>query len=159
MGEVVVEEWLNRNGYFTIRGVKLGNDEMDILAIRILENGVAERRHVEVSLSVNPIGYFSTGNAKRMNHVELSVAVNSWIRKKFDMPKKVQLLNSLGSGLWSREFVIHRLRHQEEIDMIAANGIKIWHLSEILKSLRSGKTRISKASGSDLLELISFSSD
>ena len=31
--EEVVEEWLNRNGYFTIRGIKVGVDEIDTLAI------------------------------------------------------------------------------------------------------------------------------
>jgi hypothetical protein len=44
LAEVVVEEWLNRRGYFTIRGVKLGNDEIDILAIRPFANGHIERR-------------------------------------------------------------------------------------------------------------------
>jgi len=34
LAEEVVEEWLNRKGYFTIRGVKVGVDEIDILAIR-----------------------------------------------------------------------------------------------------------------------------
>ena len=36
LAEEVVEEWLNRNGYFTIRGIKVGVDEIDILAIRPL---------------------------------------------------------------------------------------------------------------------------
>jgi len=58
LAEVVVEEWLNRRGYFTIRGVKLGNDEIDLLAIRPLSNGNIERRHIEVSASTNPISYF-----------------------------------------------------------------------------------------------------
>jgi len=30
----LVEEWLNREGFFTIRGVKHGVDEMDLLAIK-----------------------------------------------------------------------------------------------------------------------------
>ncbi len=33
LAEEVVEEWLNRNGYFTIRGIKVGVDEIDTLAI------------------------------------------------------------------------------------------------------------------------------
>jgi len=39
LGEEIVEEWLNRQGHFTIRGIKLGVDEIDILAIRPLLNG------------------------------------------------------------------------------------------------------------------------
>jgi len=34
LGESLVEEWLNREGFFTIRGVKHGVDEMDLLAIK-----------------------------------------------------------------------------------------------------------------------------
>ena len=30
LAEELVEEWLNRHGYFTIRGVKLGVHEMDL---------------------------------------------------------------------------------------------------------------------------------
>lgn len=36
--ETLVEEWFNRNGYFTIRGIKDKIDEMDILAIKNLDN-------------------------------------------------------------------------------------------------------------------------
>jgi hypothetical protein len=34
LAEELVEEWLNRQGYFTIRGIKLGVHEIDLLAIR-----------------------------------------------------------------------------------------------------------------------------
>ena len=48
LGEEVVEEWLNRNGYFTIRGIKVGVDEIDILAIRPTPDRQHECRHIEV---------------------------------------------------------------------------------------------------------------
>jgi hypothetical protein len=35
LAEEIVEEWLNRNGYFTIRGIKLGVHEIDLLAIAV----------------------------------------------------------------------------------------------------------------------------
>jgi hypothetical protein len=34
LAESLVEEWLNRKGFFTIRGIKHGVAEMDLLAIR-----------------------------------------------------------------------------------------------------------------------------
>lgn len=113
LAEVVVEEWLNRQGYFTIRGVKLGNDEIDILAIRPLLNGNIECRHIEVSVSTNPISYFSplpksirkaTGralSAKKRSPELLAEAVLDWVDKKYRKPNKLQLLNSLGGGGWS----------------------------------------------------------
>jgi len=33
LAESLVEEWLNRDGYFTIRGVKRGVGELDLLAV------------------------------------------------------------------------------------------------------------------------------
>ena len=33
LAEEIVEEWLNRNGFFTIRGIKVGVYEIDLLAI------------------------------------------------------------------------------------------------------------------------------
>ncbi len=34
MGEQLAEEWLNRRGYFTIRGIKIGTGEIDPLSVR-----------------------------------------------------------------------------------------------------------------------------
>src|SRR5262245_16321568 len=96
--------------YFTIRGVKLGNDEIDILAVRPLANGLIERRHLEVSASTNPISYFSplpksfriaTGravSAKKRSPAILAEAVRDWVNKKYRKPNKVQLLQTLGDG-------------------------------------------------------------
>lgn len=43
-----MEEWLNRQGYFTIRGIKVGVDEIDILALKMNIDGTSECRHFEV---------------------------------------------------------------------------------------------------------------
>jgi hypothetical protein len=40
LAEELVEEWLNRAGYFTIRGVKLGVHEIDLLAVRPVTGGL-----------------------------------------------------------------------------------------------------------------------
>lgn len=168
LAEVVVEEWLNRQGYFTIRGIKLGNDEIDILAIRPRSNGTIERRHIEVSISTNPISYFSplpksvraaTGrsvSAKRRNPELLAEAVLGWVDKKYRKPNKVQLFGSLGGGDWSKEFVVHRVKYPDEIELIRSYGINIVYLSDIVKEMRSGKTPIKAASGAELMELMSL---
>ena len=63
---------------------------------------------------------------------------------------------ALGGGNWSQEFVIHRVKYPEEIDLIRSHGIKILYLQDIVRELRSSKTPIKAASGSDLLELMSL---
>jgi len=48
------------------------------------------------------------------------------------------------------------VKYPEEIELIHSYGIKILHLAEIVKELRTSKTPIRAASGADLLELMSL---
>ena len=59
LAEEIVEEWLNRQGYFTIRGIKMGVQEIDLLAVKWQIDGKAECRHVEVQASMRPVSYIS----------------------------------------------------------------------------------------------------
>ena len=56
LAEEIVEEWLNRNGFFTIRGIKVGVHEIDLLAVGFKE-GETICRHIEVQASVRPVSY------------------------------------------------------------------------------------------------------
>ena len=47
LAEEIVEVWLNRDGYFTIRVIKLGIHEIDLLALSICGSEI-EARHIEV---------------------------------------------------------------------------------------------------------------
>ena len=58
LAESLVEEWLNRAGYFTIRGARFGVSEMDLLAVKQGADGL-EARHIEVQMSTIPISYIS----------------------------------------------------------------------------------------------------
>lgn len=59
LAEEVVEEWLNRQGFFTIRGIKMGVQEIDLLAVKWQIDAKAECRHVEVQASMRPVSYIS----------------------------------------------------------------------------------------------------
>ena len=158
LAEVVVEEWLNRQGYFTIRNIRIGNDEIDLLAIRLLPDGNIKRRHIEVQASVQPISYISRKNAKRVNSVVLEAGVKEWVHKKFDMEKKQQQRAFLGNGKWSRELVINQVKSKAEVTLINQQGVEILRLADIVKELRTMNTVVKKASGADLLELIHLAS-
>src|SRR5678815_5231534 len=58
LAESLVDEWLNRQGFFTVRGIKHGVDEIDLLGVRPSDDGL-EAWHVEVQASCRPIGYIS----------------------------------------------------------------------------------------------------
>jgi hypothetical protein len=171
LGEEIVEEWLNRQGYFTIRGIKLGVDEIDILAIRPLPNGKIDGRHIEVQVSVRPISYIcelpkhirrETGRAAKgaaeRSPKELKEGVKEWVDKKYHKRNKLTLLASLGQDEWKEELVVHNVKSEHELELIRGHGIHILRLSQILKELRDGNTLIKAASGSDLLELMHLSS-
>jgi len=58
LAEEIVEEWLNRDGWFTIRGIKIGVHEIDILAIKPTTNEI-QCRHLEVQASFNAVSYLT----------------------------------------------------------------------------------------------------
>ena len=167
LGEEVVEEWLNRKGYFTIRGIKLGVHEIDILAFKPHPNGFQECRHIEVQVSTNPIAYISKvpkkiqiargigpDNAKERTVDELKQGIAEWVAKKFDHPKKVELRNRLFPGEWSRELVANEVKHPKELDLLREAGITILRLKDIVHELAETDTLIQAAAGNDLFTLM-----
>src|SRR3712207_4540485 len=79
--ETLVEEWLNRKEYFTIRGAKKGGAEMDLLAVSF--NNEPDALHVEVSVSGRAIGYISGPPLRKKPPEELKASVEAWFIKKF----------------------------------------------------------------------------
>ena len=166
LAEELVEEWLNRDGFFTIRGVKIGVNEMDLLAIRPTPSGL-ECRHVEVQASVNPVSYLfrlskddqkatgraATSSGKRTD-AENEHGADDWVKKKFTLPQKVKMLGQLAPGPWSKELVVHRLKHPEELDLLRARGVTVHQLDDVLNQLMRGETTVERASGGDFLDLV-----
>jgi hypothetical protein len=166
LAEELVEEWLNREGFFTIRGLKIGVHEMDLLAIRHTDKGI-ECRHVEVQASVNPVSYLfrlskvdqdargiaATSSAKRSTE-ELERGADDWVMKKFDLPQKAKMRQRLAPGPWTRELVVHRLKHPAELDLLRARGVVVHQLDDVLSDLMKGGSVIERASGGDFLDLV-----
>lgn len=168
LAEELVEEWLNRQGYFTIRGTKVGVHEIDLLAIRPTADGI-ECRHLEVQASVNPISYITkvpqevqrntgraAGSARIRDDKELREGVREWVAKKFDHPKKVKLRHLLATGNWSRELVVNAVKHQREIEILSEAGITIRYLPTIVCELKSGNFLLDGASGTHLVDLVAM---
>jgi hypothetical protein len=150
LGEEIVQEWLNRKGYFTIRGIKAGNSQLDILAIKPLPEGKRECRHVECQLSIKSIGYISTGNAKHLDDAELTEEVLKWIEKEF--VRQEDLLQRLCPEKWTKELVVGNIKHEDEIKALEQNGITVTRLSHILSDMDKN-TVIQSAAGADLFDL------
>lgn len=166
LAEEIVEEWLNRQGFFTIRGIKLGVHEIDLLAVKVSEGEVV-CRHFEVQASVRPVSYLSKvpkavqkatgrapGSAKARSEAELQLGVKEWVQKKYLLDRKERLRQALYPGSWSFELVVHKLRHPEELKHIEARGITVHHLKDIIGDLSSSDLLIESAAGASLADLV-----
>lgn len=170
LAEELVEEWLNRQGYFTIRGIKVGVDEIDILALKMNEHGASECRHFEVQASMRPISYISripkshlkegqspTSAATREDAL-LHAGVKEWVHKKFHKDKKVKLLSKLFPATWTKELVINNVKSHREIELIQGEGIRVHALTDVVNDLNSNDYMITSAVGADFADLIKMAS-
>jgi hypothetical protein len=170
LAETLVEEWLNRSGYFTIRGARIGVNETDLLAVRRGPAGV-EARHIEAQVSTNAIGYISPLTSEQARELGkkktsvwtrprevLEVSVAAWVEKKFLSPGKVDARSKSWPGLeWALELVHGVVRHPEELDLIRAQGIRTLSFHEVLSSLCNEVPFAHKAGvGTDIAEMIAY---
>jgi hypothetical protein len=170
LAESLVEEWLNRAGFFTVRGARSGVSEMDLLAVRQGASGL-EGRHVEVHVSTNPISYLTSltkDQAVRLGKAKTSAwerpreileeAVSAWVEKKFSSRAKAKARDQAWPGLsWSFEFIHGAVRHAEELELIRAKGIRTTPFHDVLASLCNDPALAQKGgAGSDIAEMIAY---
>lgn len=148
LAESLVEEWLNRDGFFTIRGIKQGVREIDILAVK-LSGDTPEYRHVEVQASFRPIAYISklTGDmvpsfAKSKNSAKerpksiLSACVANWLQSKFTAPRTQQIRDHfMPKAKWTYHLIHGVVKYQDELDMIARCGVTLFPLRWVLQDV------------------------
>lgn len=170
LAESLVEEWLNRAGFFTVRGARFGVREMDLLAVR---QGPAalEGRHIEVHVSTNPISYvtpLATDRAKQLGKARTSAwvrsqeileeSVSAWTEKKFSSRAKAKARDRAWPGLsWSLELVHGAVRYPEELELIRTMGIQTTPFHLVLSSLCNDEALAQKGgAGTDIVEMIAY---
>lgn len=171
--ETLVEEWFNRNGYFTIRGIKENIDEIDILAIKNTDINTWDCIHCEVQVSVRPVGYISKltkelmedlkaltkTSAKLRNEQQIKECAIAWVRNKYETDKKVKLRNRfMLNANWKHILVHGNVKDQRELIHISQQGVGLIPFSQILDDLCTKQTSIdiSGSSAGDLIEIINF---
>ncbi|OBZ09088.1 hypothetical protein A8L34_23380 [Bacillus sp. FJAT-27264] len=171
--ETLVEEWLNKNGYFTIRGIKEKLNEIDFLAVRQSEDGEWEYVHCEVLVSMRPVAYISKltkqqmeklgvkskTSAKLRNSESLKDSVKAWVEIKYTSDKKKKLRSSvIDTEEWQYWLVHGRVKDQNELEQISGEGVKLVAIKDILQELTANTTEhsFSAASAGDLVELINL---
>jgi Holliday junction resolvase-like predicted endonuclease len=167
LGESLVEEWLNREGFFTIRGVKHGVGEMDLLAVQPQKNREVIGWHVEVQISFRPIGFISrlpknsTHNRRSVRartEQELDGCARQWVLEKFRDKRKQHLRDQLWPGVtWEFHFVHAVVKDPRELEIIASEGVTLHAFHEILSTLgKRNAQSFSGSAGGDLAEIVSY---
>lgn len=170
LAESLVDEWLNRSGFFTVRGIKHGVGEIDLLGVRPRESAL-EAWHVEVQASFRPIGYIAPlpsdtpeGFAKSKTSMKvrtpelLERAVSAWVEKKFTSKSKQLARNAAWPGMnWKHVLVHAAVRWPAEVEAIARHGVEVIPLHRVLADLGRPQTSgVRGSAGTDLSEIIEY---
>lgn len=146
LAENLVEEWMNRQGFFTIRGIRDGVAEIDLLGVRP-RNATPEAWHVESQVSLNPISYSTPLTAQRAALLGkakttawkrpcevVAESVVAWVEKKFNSKAKTKARERLWPRLqWKKKLVQGVAKYaekQEKHDLFGATGT---HLANIVE--------------------------
>ena len=157
LDEQLVEEWLNRQNFFTMRGIKSGNDEIDLLAIRPKPEGL-ECWHVEVQISYRPVNYIGGDtNARKRTKNELREGVEQWVAKKFTSPKKAKRRNEILPDAKWRYFLVHAvLKDEAELVIMKELGVELIPYKRVLADLRLEKQSKSSSAASGIVEMLNY---
>ncbi len=157
LDEEIVEHWLNQRGFFTMRGVKCGVDEIDLLAIKYADNSI-ECWHVEVQVSFRPVGYIGGDtNARRRTDDELREGVEQWVAKKFTSQRKVDKRNSiLPNVVWKYILVCAVLKDERELEIMRACGVDVVRYQQVLSEVVSSKDHQTSSIANNIVEILKY---
>jgi hypothetical protein len=171
LAESLVEEWLNRNGFFTIRGIKHGIAEIDLLAIRHEADTAVIGWHVEVQASFRPVGYIAKltddlvqgSNRARTSAVartldQIETCARAWVRAKFKADAKAKARDGLWPRVqWQCHLVHARVRDRRELEAFQREGVTCHSFRGLLAELSRRKDHsFSGSAGGDLAEIVSY---
>ena len=170
LAETVVEEYFNYHGYFTIRGLKIGLDEIDLLAVKLSNKNNIECLHIEVQVSEKPVNYIShlteeirkrhdkkskTSAIKRTRE-ELILCVAEWVKKKFNHPGKKKLRAKLFPNQeWKFMFVHGNIKDRNELDILEKHSVETIDIKILIHNLSKYYLKKYKTSsiGRDIINL------
>jgi len=169
LAETLIDEWLNRKGFMTMRGIRnAGVDEIDLLGVRHHSSG-PEGWHVEAQVSFRPVGYVTKlprefckaakkdrNSAMRRPDDLLQWGATEFVDLKYRSAKKLKARERMWPGLkWKEVFVHAVVRDIGELKYIAAEGVDVISFYRVLSELAQ-TSPASGAAGTDISEIIHY---
>ena len=157
LDEEIVEQWLNQLGFFTMRGIKCGVDEIDLLALKPSQTK-SEFWHVEVQVSFRPVGYIGGDtNAKKRTKEQIKDGVKNWVEKKFTSKKKIEKRDSIfPNAYWKYVFVCANLKDETELEIMSDLGIKVYRYADVLADVVSSKEHHTSSIANNIVEILKY---
>lgn len=169
LAEQLVDEWMNRQGFFTIRGVRDGVSEIDLLGVRETD-GHIEAWHIESQVSFRPVSYVSPltdALAKRYGKKKTSAwkrpievtreCVEAWIEKKFEAPRKRRVRETLWPNAHWKKIFVHGVIKNPEEEAEFSERLKMLPFHQILQDIcfdAHGGYRGS--AGTDIADIVAY---
>ena len=170
LAETIVEEYYNYQGYFTIRGVKKGNKEIDLLAIKVSNKKKPEAMHIEVQVSENPVNYISklsdklrkelnaktNSSAVKRTDEQLKVCCKTWVDKKFNTTSIQKLRNRLFPNQQWKYVLIHgNVKSEKELEYFKEYSVQTEDIRNIIEKLTLARLRKfgTSSTGRDIINI------
>jgi hypothetical protein len=169
LAEQLVEEWMILQGFFTVRGLRDGVSEIDLLGIRKTAAGV-EGWHVESQVSFRPVSYvtpLSDEIARRFNKKKTSAwkrpdevvaeCVERWVAKKFSHQDKVAVREKMWAGVQWQYILVHgAIKHSQEVTELGRR-IRLVSFHTVLQEICSREHGgFPGAAGADIADIVGF---
>jgi hypothetical protein len=168
LAENLVEEWMNRQGFFTIRGVRDGVAEIDLIGVRGKRDEI-EGWHIESQVSFHPVSYVTPLTKKTSQRIGesktsawkrspeiLTESVAAWVEKKFNSKAKARVRERLWPGLkWKKTLVHGVVKYPEELEQIE-RYIPLVSFYDVLRDLCWERHNLFAATGTDIASIVEY---
>lgn len=147
--ENIVADWFNSKGYFLIQNLKVGVNEIDILAVKFSsKQRVDDSIHIEVQCSSNPIGYIGgSKSAKKRNISEVESGVVAYIDKKFNNFKIKHVIEGLIGNKYRKIFICGKLKDEDTVKYFERNGVEVMRIWNIFNEIKNNKGEYKTSEG------------
>ena len=147
--EEIVTSWLNEQGFFVRNNLKVGQNEIDILAVNPEKN---KKIHCEISVQISPVGHVIAGSREPLamaTQCSLEERVMRFHERKFvgKNEKVEKIVRQLLGDEYRKLFICGNLNRYEKeekdslVRELKKHGVEVKFFHEILEELmgRVGK--------------------